>query len=291
MKKDALGERMKGYEKVSRLHLMRRNPVVIRIDGKAFHTFTKGMKKPFDNILMESMDMATKFLCENIQGCKMGYTQSDEISLLLVDYDKIDTSAWFDNNIQKIASVSASMATLAFNKAFSELAGEYIYRLENYNTREDEIILYKEYGVESFVNEEGEVSIPEKYEKLLEVYKKRLMTALFDSRVFSLPKEEVVNYFIWRQQDAIRNSIQSVGQANFSHKELNGKSTNTVKEMLKEKSLELDWDALDTKYKNGRCLVKVEYELKDRDVKRTKWVVDTEIPVFKKDRYYIRQHI
>ena len=74
MKKyDALGERMKGYENVTRTNLMRRCPVIIRIDGKAFHTFTRGFKKPFDSILVQSMQETLKYLCENIQGCVLGY--------------------------------------------------------------------------------------------------------------------------------------------------------------------------------------------------------------------------
>ena len=120
-KKDILSDRMKTYENVNRTYLTRRTPVIIRLDMRAGHTFTKGFQKPFDEIFMKSMRETMKYLCENIQGCKLGYTQSDEISLLLVDYDDINTAAWFDYNILKIVSVSASMATLAFNKAFNIL--------------------------------------------------------------------------------------------------------------------------------------------------------------------------
>ena len=172
MKKDNLGNRMKGYKNISRNHLMRRTPVVIRLDGKAFHTFTRGMKKPFDNILMESMQETAKYLCENIQGCKIAYTQSDEISLLLVDYENLDTDAWFDNNIQKMVSISASMATLAFNKAFSRLVEKYIYSLENYNSTEDEEFLLSEYGIEVYKDEDGAVCVPESDSNLKETYKK-----------------------------------------------------------------------------------------------------------------------
>ena len=119
--KDNLGDRMKCYENVSRVYLTKRIPVIIRLDGKAFHTFTKSFRKPFDKILMETMWETSKYLCANIQGCKIAYTQSDEISLLLTDYEKITTCSWFDSNIQKMVSVSASMATLAFNKYFKEI--------------------------------------------------------------------------------------------------------------------------------------------------------------------------
>ena len=119
MKYDALGERMKKYEYVTRTHLMTRTPVIIRIDGKAFHTFTRRFKKPFDEILVKSMQETMKYLCENIQGCILGYTQSDEITLVLVDYKELDTCAWFDYNIQKMCSIVSSMATLAFNQIFT----------------------------------------------------------------------------------------------------------------------------------------------------------------------------
>ena len=112
MKNDALGDRMKKYEGITRDHLVPRMPVIIRLDGKAFHSFTRGFAKPFDQIMMKSMQETMKLLCENIQGCVLGYTQSDEISLVLVDYQNLNSCSWFDNNIQKIASVSASMATL-----------------------------------------------------------------------------------------------------------------------------------------------------------------------------------
>ena len=116
-KKDSLGDRMKeNYENRAKTYLVRRMPVIIRLDGKAFHTFTRGLKRPYDEIFHNTMNQTMKYLCENIQGCKLGYTQSDEITLLLTDYDTLTTDAWFDNNVQKICSVSASMATMAFNK-------------------------------------------------------------------------------------------------------------------------------------------------------------------------------
>lgn len=118
--RDSLGDRMKRYESVPKNFLVRRVPVVIRVDGKAFHTFTRGMKKPFDSILMNTMKDTMKYLCENIQGCVLGYTQSDEITLVLTDYATITTDAWFGYNVQKLTSIAASMATMAFNSAFKE---------------------------------------------------------------------------------------------------------------------------------------------------------------------------
>ena len=114
---DDLGNRMKGqYEDRTRYSLPRRTYTIIRLDGKAFHTFTRNMKRPYDENLMKIMDETAKFLCEEIQGAQFAYTQSDEISLLLTDFEKITTDAWFDGNIQKMVSVAASLATQEFNR-------------------------------------------------------------------------------------------------------------------------------------------------------------------------------
>lgn len=118
MDRSDLAKRMKGYESVSKTRLVSRMPVIIRIDGKAFHTFTRGFKKPFDEVLIKSIQDTMKYLFENIQGCVLGYHQSDEITLVLVDYKKLNSSSWFDNEVQKICSIAASMATMAFNKFF-----------------------------------------------------------------------------------------------------------------------------------------------------------------------------
>ena len=121
MIRDALGDRMKNnYEEVTKTRLTRRTPVIIRLDGCHFHIFTRGFKKPFDEVLVKSMQATMKYLCKNIQGCVLGYTQSDEITLVLVDYKELNTSAWFDYEVQKMCSISASMATMAFNKFFEE---------------------------------------------------------------------------------------------------------------------------------------------------------------------------
>lgn len=269
MKNDSLGDRMKGYESIPRNYLTRRIPIIIRLDGKAFHTFTRGMKKPFDNILMESMWETAKYLCENIQGCKVAYTQSDEISLLLTDYESIDTCAWFDNNIQKMVSISASMATLAFNTTFRHLVKNRIMLPATIDFMPDQKqdIYYKNYNL----------------------YHNKINTALFDSRVFSLPKEEVVNYFIWRQQDATRNSIQMVGQANFSHKQLHKKSCDDIQEMLFQEK-DINWNDIPTYQKRGVCIIKEQYTLdNEQQTTRNRWAIDKDIPVFTQDRSYIEE--
>ena len=281
MKKDTIGTRMKeNYENRSKTYLTRRCPAIIRIDGKAFHTFTKGFKKPYDEIFHKAMNETMRYLCKNIQGCKIGYTQSDEISLLLTDYETITTDAWFDYSVQKMCSVSASMATLAFNKFFSEHVQDFMY---------------------ACCDDFGDDVLPEKqndYELAHNVYFKKLYTAMFDSRVFTIPKEEVCNYFIWRQQDSTRNSIQSVGQANFSQKELHGKSCNNIQDMLMIQK-GINWNDYATTLKRGSCCIKVDDGLTEYDetgnicgyTQRSKWIIDNEIPIFSQDRNYIEKLI
>ena len=277
MDKTTLGDRMKNnYENITRYYLTRRMPVIIRVDGRSFHTFTKGFKKPFDDVLVKTMQDTMKYLCENVQGCVLGYTQSDEISLVLTDYAELTTDAWFGNNLQKMCSVSASMATLAFNKAFNDNIVKYI-----------DNNLDADCGVTKDLTE---------YAKIL--INARNKGAMFDSRVFTIPKEEVCNYFIWRQQDSTRNSIQSVGQANFSQRELNGKSCNDIQDMLMmQKSI--NWNNYATTLKRGSCCIKIDDGITKYDevgnicdyIPISKWAIDNEIPIFTQDRNYVEKLI
>ena len=267
---DDLGVRMKTfYEQIPKTKLMRRCPVAIRIDGRAFHTYTRGFQKPFDEVLIKSMQETMKYLCENIQGCVIGYTQSDEITLILVDYKKLTSSAWFDYKIQKICSIAASMATMAFNNIFSKYVKEF-----------DLELAYNDNGIDT-----------EENRKLWEIYKKAINKgAMFDARCFNIPKEEVTNLVYWRQLDASRNSIQMVGQANFSHKELQNKSCNDIQDMLMTQK-GINWNDLPTYQKRGSCCVRNKIviesdgvmataQLRDTTKSENEWIIDTDIPVF-----------
>lgn len=272
---DDLGVRMKTfYEQIPKTKLMRRCPVAIRIDGKAFHTFTTGFHKPFDEVLIKSMQETMKYLCENIQGCVLGYTQSDEITLILVDYKKLTSSAFFDYEVQKICSIAASMATMAFNKAFVKEVKKYSFELSM--------------GIHT-----------DEERRLLDIYDKAISKgAMFDARCFNIPKEEVTNLCYWRQLDASRNSIQMVGQANFSHKELQHKSCNDIQDMLMTQK-GINWNDLPTYQKRGSCCVRNKIviesddviaiaQLRDTSKSENEWVIDTDIPIFKGEgREYI----
>lgn len=116
--KNSLGDRMKNYENVNRTYLVNNVPVIIRLDGAHFHSFTRGCSKPFDINIIKSMEETGKYLIENIQGCKIAYIQSDEINLFLSDYDNIETQGWFNYNVNKMVSISAAMASVSFTSIY-----------------------------------------------------------------------------------------------------------------------------------------------------------------------------
>lgn len=229
---DNLGDRMKGqYENRTRQMLPRRTYTVIRVDGKAFHTFTRHCEKPHDQRLADALDVAAIDLCEQAQGVMFGYVQSDEISVLLQDFATIQTDAWFDGNMQKIASVAASIVTAGFNA---------------------------EYGIDG-----------------------RPKHAVFDARVFTIPDPvEVENYFIWRQNDATRNSVQGLAQAHFSHKQLHGKGQSEMHELLH--GIGINWNDLPDDQKRGRGIVRGTL---------SEWCVNRNIPIWTKERGWLTSRI
>ena len=267
--KDPLGDRMKDfYEDRTRYKLARRTNTIIRIDGKAFHTYTKGLERPFDQGLMEDMNKTAEYLCQNIQGAKFGYVQSDEISILITDYDDNDTHAWFDGNLQKMASIAASLATAKFNQLRMARACS-----------------------------DSDGDLAQKMLANLEIEAFKL--AMFDARVFQIPyQEEVINYFIWRQQDATRNSISSVAQSLYSAKELHGKKTSDMQEMIFQKGI--NWNDFTPREKRGSIIRKVEktFEIPahwaygegviDSKFTRLKWEADPNTPIISQDKDYLR---
>lgn len=276
-----LANRMKDYEKRNRYYLQKRLPVIIRLDMRAGHNFTKGFKRPFDEIFMKTIAKTAQYLCANIQNVKMSYQQSDEISLLLVDYEKLDTDQWFDYRVDKLCSISASMATMEFNRRFIDNVDEWV--------------------VSGEIQEELDSDTVEQLYKLQDAYiEAEYKGAMFDARVFNIPKEEVTNYFYWRQLDASRNSIQMVGQANFSHKELQYKSCNDIQDMLMTQK-SINWNDFPIYQKRGSCVVRNKVVLESDDVTEkcmlrdtmqgeNNWIIDKDIPIFKSDgREYIER--
>jgi len=131
---------------------------------------------------------------------RLGYTQSDEISLLFYS-DTFDCKIFFDGNVLKMVSTLSAIASVFFN--------EYLPEMKISNKR-----------------------------------------PTFDCRIANYPIDEVANYFVWREQDAVRNSIQAAAQANFSHNSIQGLNCNQLQEKLwKEKGI--NWNDYSSAQKRG----------------------------------------
>lgn len=223
MKGDGLdiGNRMKAYERCFEYTLPKRIPVIVRIDGRAFHTITRRrFGKNWSLEFVEQMVEVAKTVSKDM-GCKFCYSQSDEVSFLLTDYETIKTDGWFKYDIRKIISVSASLAA----SVFSRLHGRNIS---------------------------------------------------FDSRCFSMPQDDVCNYFLWRQLDATRNAVQMAGREYFSHKELHQKTGYMIQEMLFQQH-GINFNDYPIVRKRGFCIVSGEK--------------DFNIPLFNQDRKYIENFV
>jgi len=241
---DSLGDRMKGYEVASRSELPRRMPVIIRVDGKAFHTYTRGCKRPFDENLGGVMQATAKKLCEEIQGAQLAYTQSDEISVLVHGYKKFDSQPWFDNQVQKMVSVAAGIASAAFTSLSWQI----------------------------WLGREAPVISP------IDIFEK-IKPAVFDARAFIVPEGDVCNYFLWRQQDATRNSVQMLARSLYSHKECDNKNVMQLREMCASKGE--DWFSLLPRWQRGVCVRRAVDDI------RNPWQIDDNIPSFNEDRNYV----
>lgn len=242
MSADSFGDRMKLYEEAARTTLPRRLPVIIRVDGKAFHTFTRGCARPFDDAITCAMDRVAEALCEQVQGAQMAYVQSDEVSVLVHGYKTFGTQPWFQNGVQKMVSIAASIATAAFNAEW-----------------------WRSHFAASRV-------------------------AYFDARAFVLPEADVCNYFIWRQQDAIRNSVRMLGRAHFSESECDGMSGEALKsKLLGEKGVR--WDDLPVGLRRGRVAHWKPRDETPPSLRRRDMFLDDKPTIFTMDRDYIERHL
>ncbi len=253
-----LSDRMKNYyEDRTKTFLTRKMITIIRLDGKGFSKLTKNLNKPFDDDFSNAMDATAIYLCENIQGVKFAYTQSDEITLVLTDNDTLESEAWFDYNVQKMVSISASLATAKFNqfrlvKECSDMDGD----LREFMISDKNISEFK--------------------------------LGMFDARVFQVPNvDEMVNVMIWRQQDCTRNSLSMAASAVYPHKELEGKSGPNKHDMLMEKGI--NWNNYKTKYKRGSVIRKHTFFIdgpNGEPVSRSKWV-PVETPIFTEEKEFL----
>lgn len=262
-KKDALGDRMKSqYEDRTRLFLPRRTYTILRVDGRAFHTWTRGLTKPYDNEMMLCMDATAVALCNEVAGAKFAFTQSDEISVLITDFENEGSQSWFDGNVQKFVSVAASIASTAFNLKVMELR-DTLSPLMNFPIS------------------------------------KKKPNVVFDARVFTIPDYiEVENYFVWRQGDARRNSVTLLASAYASAKQLHGKSESDRQEIIHAAGD--NWAKHPVRFKHGAVTRKSDMPewgvdlgtQPDKDCYKVgNWFVDAKTPVFTRNREYLRNLI
>jgi tRNA(His) 5'-end guanylyltransferase len=226
-KKDSLGDRMKNFENNFRPYLIKKVPVIIRLDGRSFHNFTKKFEKPFDSSLASAMIAGAYNVAKHVQGFKCAYIQSDEVSILMTDFENIDTQAWFDYNLSKIITISSTAMSNGFNA----------FLLNNCKH------LFASCTTDFYI----------KHDSL----------AMFDCRAFNVPKEEVANAFLWRLKDWERNSLQMYARSFFSHKELNNKNCKDIHDMLF--SIGKNWTTdLANTWKNGTWLIKTTEAIEER---------------------------
>lgn len=245
---DGLGDRMKSYEKVTTgLKMIPKMPILIRLDGVAFHSFAKKFDKPFDVVLSDAMALTMQDMCKEVQTCVFGYTQSDEITLILNLPDKVKSEPYLGGRLFKEIGITASKCTRIFNSNFIKCAN---------NACND-----------------GRITA----EQLL-VYMKKYDKADFDCRVWNMPEWDIINNIIWRQQDAVRNSIESLGQYHFTASELHKKNCNKVKEMLLT-DRNVIWEDLESRFKWGVCSYKV-----GEKGSRPRWCIDYDMPIINLDR-------
>lgn len=264
--RDDLGNRMKeSYENRTRYYLPRRTYTLMRCDGKAFHSYTRGCNRPYDLDLMDAMNEAAKAMCEEIMGARIAFVQSDEITILATDFDDNQTEAWFDGNLQKMCSIAAANAAVTF---------------------------YQQRLLQTYYND---------MHNFLKALKNK--PPKFDCRVWTVPdRSEVANNFVWRQKDCTRNSVSMAAQSQFSHKQLQGKSCDEMQEMLWQEK-QINWSTYPEGFKNGRCVIKEvvssditytdkrtkeEHEIKG--VERKQWTI-VPAPVFTQDRDWLMSFI
>ena len=240
------------YRSLSDYRLLPNSYVIVMIDGRSFSKLIKNkFEKPFDNHFIDMMNETAKYVCENVQGCKFAYVQSDEISFVLTDFDTPTTDSFFGNRLCKIQSIIASLATAKFNQLM------FLYNME-YNP----------------IINPGETI---KNTKLIQ----------FDCKCWNVPSfNDVFAWFLYRQIDCVRNSKQQTAQAYLSHKLLLNKETDEqIKLLLEEKGI--DWNCLSNNKKYGRFVWRQKVLMSNIDsgeiYHRNKWIVSPGFPLMEKD--------
>lgn len=245
-----LKDKCEYFRSLSDYKLVPDSYVIIMVDGHSFSKLIKNKyKKPFDETFIDMMNETAKYLLQNIQGAKLAYVQSDEISILVTDFDTAATDAFFGYRICKIQSICAAMAASKFNQL-------------------------------AMLNDFREQSSCEPYDVSELISNRKLVE--FDCKAWSVPDYNTAFcHFLWRQNDCIRNSKQQAAQTYLSHKELMGLDTDSQVALLNEKE-GIDWNI---KYNDGEKYGRLIY--KEKKVLKN-LVPDTEnrnVPIMVEQEY------
>lgn len=219
-----LGDRIRRYEDAHRIYLPPRMPMIIRVDGRSFHSLTSDCARPYDDRVCEVMDCVAEALVDQVQNARLAYTQSDEVSVLCVDYSRFNAEAWFGGNLQKVVSIASSIASVTFTRYWSKFSDR---------------------------------------------------PGVFDARAFVIPERDVENYFVWRQQDATKNSIHMAARTYFSHGECVGQNGAQLQDMLH--SVGVNWNTYPARFKRGRVVCRRPWGMSYEDP-----------PEFTKDPEYLK---
>ena len=254
--KKTLKDEMDRYESTVSMSLKTKTPVFIRLEGKSFGAFTQHFQKPYDPIMTRTMQQTAKQLCAEANGCVFAYTASNEITLILTDYHKWNSVPWLDYDVMRMCSAAASIATIAFSKAFAD-SMEWFLQTYNGNDKDN---LYTAYCEASNYG------------------------ARFEAVCFNVPEDRVCEMVFHQQYQWRRNSILSLANQNFSHREVVGKTLDELHEMLAEKGI--FWHDLPTEYRHGSCCSKGVNPFG----RKKKWRIDTEMPLLTdSNQIYLQQ--
>lgn len=247
MPQKSLHERIESYYDVWKAVLPPRMPIVIRCDGRAFSKLTRRCEKPYDEVVAQAMDEASVELCRQ-SGAVLGYTQSDEVTVLLTPYRRFDTQPWFGGEVEKLCSIAASI----MSDEFAIYAGSYL----------------RDRNVDSRLN----VTFSQR--------------VTFDARVAVVPRDDVHNVFVDRQQDGRRNAILNSAQHQYGKKKIHGMSCAVLEARLRRDGATKTLN--DAGHMNGRVIHAVPDIV--NGVQRTAWHVEP-APDFKVDRDYFNKYV
>ena len=237
---------MKKYEESSATKLAKKTPVFIKLNVCSYAQMTKHLRKPYDVIFANAMQHTMMSICEVAHGAIFAYSNFDEITVVLTDYHKLNSNAWFSYDVQKMSSVVSSIATVEFNSEFNKLVQEFE---KDYSGANKENLLVE-------------------YKKLAE------HKIMFSSHCFNVPENRVCDMLYWRQKECTKNIIQSIGRMYFENDVLVGKCNDEILEMLRE-TYGIDWVNLPVELKRGVACTKGSNPFS----KKKNWAIDKHMPL------------